>query len=59
MTLEEVKQLRTGDQVFWNDPSPWDDSGYLSIQTIDVIGEIIKITTKNGYTCQCFAHELE
>lgn len=58
MTRDEVMALDNGDEVYWNDPDEGTCSRYLTIQTIDVNGEVVVITDKQGLTLECLASEL-
>jgi len=61
MTLQEVKQLHSGDEVYWTDPAEQDGlehhSGYITIREITIVGEIVCIVHDGG-NLECFAHEL-
>lgn len=62
MTLEDVKNLHSGDEVFWNDPDDGLTSRVYKIQTIKTLelsdGAIILITEPDGSTMECYAEEL-
>lgn len=61
MTLRQVRKLRNGDEVFWNDPDEGKCSKTITIQTIEIHGEVIRITGNDtqGYTeLECFPREL-
>ena len=60
MTLQEVKNLHNGDEVFWNDPDNGHCSRHIIIQSIEIDepNEIISIYGKKNDYLQCFAHEL-
>lgn len=58
MTLEEVGELRQGDEVFWNDPDDGGCSRVFKIATIEVSGDVVTITEANGSFLECFASEL-
>lgn len=60
MTLQDVKNLNNGDEVFWTDPDEGLTSRFITIQTIEVDegNEIISVYGKDDDYLQCFAHEL-
>ena len=63
MTIQEVKNLNNGDEVFWTDPEGEisDDnncSKVIKIAKISLHGEIIRITGVAGDELECFASEL-
>ncbi len=60
MTLDQVLELRHGDQVFWNDPDNGLCSGALTIGDISVNVEtlVVTITDIMGDDIQCFPDEL-
>jgi hypothetical protein len=58
MTLDDVKQLVNGDDVFWNDPDDGACSRVVTIGTLTVNGEVVCIRAKDGDYLECFAHEL-
>jgi hypothetical protein len=63
MTLEEVRNLHSGDKVFWRDPDNKDPesdcSRFITIATIEIKGTAILITGTDGSYLECWAHELE
>ena len=59
MTIQEVKQLHNGDEVFWNDPDEGKCSRHITIKHISIWGDdVVKITGEHGYCLECYAHEL-
>lgn len=68
MTLDQVRQIQPGDQVFWNDPDEGTCSRVLTVQTIEINvdseddGEdmdiIVSIMEPGGSVVECYAHEL-
>lgn len=57
MKLKDVKKLRKGDEVFLSCP----DSKFsflITISTIEVTGNIVKIIDINGEHTECFAGDL-
>ena len=58
MIISEVKKLQNGDEVFWNDPDKGLFSRYITIQSVQVKGEVVCIRGKDGDELECFAHEL-
>lgn len=61
MTEEEVKRLKPGDQVFWNDPCiEMDCSRLITIQSIDTSHpDVVSISEKGGGHLECYAQELD
>ena len=60
MTLDEVKLLQRGDQVFWRDPDNDICSRYYHILEIHWReDEMVSITDILGDELQCLAQELE
>lgn len=59
MTIEQVKHLHTGDEVFWTDPDQGLCSKTITIQTIEVRDcRSIVIIGTDGSELECFASEL-
>lgn len=68
MTRREVDALRSGDEVFWNDPDEGTCSRVLRIGTIEVVGAadedikeknpVVVIMEVDGSVVECFASEL-
>lgn len=58
MTVKEVLDLHSGDEVFWNDPDDGAGSRYYVIQSAVVSGEVVTITDVDGDVLECFAGEL-
>lgn len=62
MTIDQVKALHTGDQVFWDDPDCSIQSRYYTIAEIVILNEkeeIVQITGNDGDMVECYAKELE
>lgn len=59
MNLKQVKQLKRGDKVFWEDPDNGLTSRIYTIKTIRIGGVIIFIEDKTGDCLECEAHELK
>jgi len=53
-----VKALSQGDQVIWNDPDDATCSRVYTIQTIQIIGDVVRIVDVDGSVLECFAQEL-
>lgn len=67
MTLEQVRKLHNGDEVFWNDPDEMMTSRHIIIRSVKVLApddgsiygdEIVCIHGQDGDELECFAHEL-
>lgn len=58
MTSRKVKDLQPGDQVYWSDPDDGLCSRMLTIQSIEVEGNIVCITDINNGYLECFPEEL-
>jgi len=58
MEIEDVQELYSGDEVYWNDPADGECSRIYEIGTIKIVGDIVTITENNGSCLECFAHEL-
>lgn len=59
MTKKQIKNLHSGDEVFWNDPDEGKCSRTYLIQSIEVDGDIVIIQDQDGSNLECFADELE
>ena len=57
MTLNEVRQLHNGDEVWWDDPEGLTSRSY-NIRLIRVVGEVVTIMDVDGSVLECFASEL-
>jgi len=59
MTIRQIKKLRSGDEVFWNDP---DTSANCSriyvISSIKVENGMVQIWDKDGSYLECWPEEL-
>ena len=53
-----VKQLHSGDEVTWNDPDGGLCSKTIVISSIEIKGDTICISDKDGGYLECFDHEL-
>jgi len=58
MNDAEVRALDNGDEVYWNDPDDGACSRYITIQTVTIHGDVVRITGKDGCVLECFAEEL-
>jgi hypothetical protein len=63
MEPKELEELHPGDMIYWRDPVedeyPKDAcSKFIVIQTIEIIGDIICVSWKDGGYLECYAHEL-
>lgn len=59
MDLRDVRKLRSGDEVFWNDPDDGRASGYRTIAEIEIIGRsVVSIVDVDGGHLECFPWEL-
>lgn len=58
MKMTHIRKLHHGDEVFWNDPDDGICSRHYIIGTIEIKGNIICITDKNGDYLECHAREL-
>lgn len=59
MNKKQLKQLGTGDEVFWTDPAEGTCSKHITIQTINLEHyPIVQITGKDGSDLECYAKEL-
>lgn len=59
MRVADVKKLKPGDEVRWNDPDEGRCSRVLGILTIEVRGNVVSIMEKGGAVVECFARELK
>lgn len=59
MTRKQIKQLHAGDEVKWNDPDGGLCSKHLIINEIELKGDTVCITAKNGDYLECYPNELE
>jgi hypothetical protein len=62
MTIEQVKQLHSGDRVFWDDPDCSICSRYYTIAEIVILNEqkeIVQIVGNEGDMVECLAKEIE
>lgn len=53
-----TRQLDEGDEVKWTDPDDGTCSYIGTIQTIVWMGDVCRITFKDGHTLEAFEHEL-
>jgi hypothetical protein len=58
MRVTDVKKLHRGDEVYWNDPDEGTCSRTLKILAIEVTGNVVCITEKDGSMVECYAREL-
>jgi hypothetical protein len=61
MRLSAVKKLRSGDQVYWKDPTPFlpKCDRFYKIRSISIKGDVIKIEDVDGSSLECYAKELQ
>jgi len=57
VTQKQVKQLQSGDEVYWNDPDET-CSRILKIHSIEVHGDVAVIQEVSGAVVECFIKEL-
>jgi hypothetical protein len=57
MTIEQISQLHSGDEVCFTDPCNG-SVRILEIQNVQILENIIVITELDGSTLECFATEL-
>ena len=58
MKTKDVKKLKQGDEVTWNDPDDGLCTRTLTIGSIKVTGDVIRILDKDGGYLECLAKEL-
>ena len=59
MDHKEVRNLRPGDEVHWQDPDGESDcSGVYRIRSICIRGDAVCITDVDGSQIECLASEL-
>lgn len=58
MTKKQVKQLHSGDEVYWNDPDNGTCSRVLKIHSIEVHEDVAIIQDVSGAVVECFIKEL-
>lgn len=58
MRITDAKKLNSGDQVYWQDPDDGACSRMLTIQGIEVNGNVVSIEEPDGSVVECFAREL-
>lgn len=63
MTKEQLSNLHTGDEVFWNDPDDGVCSRHYTIASIQIINPedsdpVARIVDQDGAVLECFASEL-
>jgi hypothetical protein len=56
--LKDVKKLEPGDEVTWNDPDDGACTRTDTIGSIELHGDIVRITWRDGSDLECWAHEL-
>lgn len=59
MKIADAKKLHSGDQVYWNDPDDGACSRVLTIQSVEVHGNVVTIEEPDGSVVECFARELQ
>ena len=58
MRMRRIKQLHSGDEVFWADPDNGTCSRNLTVCEIEIIGDVVRILDTDGNSLECFAREL-
>jgi hypothetical protein len=58
MKVKDIKKLHSGDEVTWNDPDEGKCSRTLTIGSIKVTGDIVRILDIEGDYLECLAEEL-
>jgi hypothetical protein len=58
MSAEQAEQLHPGDFVWWIDPDSGRCNKVIHIRFIEVIDEVVRISSVTGDTLECFAEEL-
>jgi len=58
MKVKDVKKLKSGDEVHWKDPDEGLCSRTLTIGSIKVTGDIVRILDTEGDYLECLAKEL-
>jgi hypothetical protein len=58
MLISEVKKLKPGDEIFWEDPDGGECSRVLKIKAIRLTRNVVHITETSGAYVECFAREL-
>jgi len=58
MRVSDTKKLHPGDQVKWNDPDEGTCSRVLTIQTIEINGNVFTIMEPDGSVIMGYAREL-
>jgi hypothetical protein len=53
------KKLKSGDEVYWEDPDVGTCSRHIRIQKIKIKGDMAQITGRNGDYLECFLKELK
>lgn len=63
MRITDIKKLRSGDEVYWNDPdksgAEFDCSRVYKIRSIEFVPlNMVRIWDVDGSVLECFAREL-
>lgn len=59
MKIADIKNLKPGDRVYWNDPDEGRCSGIITIKEITIKNDRHIVIEKNdGGVVECFPHEL-
>jgi hypothetical protein len=58
MTKKTAKTLKPGTKLFWSDPDDGACSRILIIDVVEVRGDMVKITDKDGGYLECPPSEL-
>jgi len=54
----DIRELHAGDEVRWTDPDGGRTSRTYRISSIEVIGDVVRITDITGDELECFENEL-
>ena len=58
LTKEQIKNLRSGDEITWKDPDDGNCSKTASLRKIEVKGDMVKIYWLDGEYTEAFLSEL-
>lgn len=59
MKITDVKNLKAGDKVYYNDPDDGIRSGVVTIKTISIVRDRwITIENENGFKIECIPSEI-
>jgi len=57
--MQWINNLRSGDEVYWNDPDNGICSRHMIIESIEIVGNTVCITDTEGNYLECFKNELK